>query len=171
MVMILRIKDPTVELPLGTAIMLTYRGYDAKFEDGGSTTYSAALWLNDIHKADYVLNYINGVRLKYFSFYPNSKATIDAIKVKFDIQIEHGTVATEIEPYTSPIDTPIYIDKPLLAGENVKITDVTIPDSDSITISASASISPPKIDVEYYQDINKVITELKNAILAQGGNV
>ena len=31
--------------------------------------------------------------------------------------------------------------------------------------------SPAKIEVGYYQDINKVIEELKNAILAQGANV
>ena len=171
LVMSLRVKDESVTLPDGAAVMFTYRGYDAKYQDDGQAEYLVPIWINNRHMGEYVLNYINGVRLKYFSFYPNSKATIDAIKAKFDIQIEHGTIATEIEPYTPPTNIPIYIDKPLQVGENVKITDVTIPDSDSVTISASASISPPKIDVEYYQDINKVITELKNAILAQGGNV
>ena len=171
MVMSLRIKDSSVELPPGASIMFTYRGYDARMEDGGSATYSVPLLSNGMQRAEYILNYINGIRLRYFSFYPNSKAMINAIKARFDIQIEYGKVATDIEIYTPPAEIPIYVDSPLLSGEKAKITDVVIPYSQSNTIWVNTKVEPSKIEVEYYQDINKVITELKNAILAQGGNV
>ena len=49
--------------------------------------------------------------------------------------------------------------------------DLTSLESASITITCSSDVSPSKMEVTYYQDINKVIEELKNAILSQGGNV
>ena len=55
--------------------------------------------------------------------------------------------------------------------ESITVPDLTIPNSEVTNVLAGTSISPSSIDVTYYQDINKVITELKSAILAQGGNV
>ena len=55
--------------------------------------------------------------------------------------------------------------------ESITVPDLTIPNSEVTNVLAGTSISPSSIDVTYYQDINKVLTELKSAILAQGGNV
>lgn len=55
--------------------------------------------------------------------------------------------------------------------ETINVPDLITPDSGVANISASTSTQPSGMDVTYYQDINKIITELKNAILAQGGNV
>lgn len=55
--------------------------------------------------------------------------------------------------------------------EPITAPDFDVPNSDAMNVSSSTVIPPSSMDVTYYQDINKVITELKNAILAQGGNV
>ena len=171
LVMSLRVKDESVTLPDGAAVMFTYRGYDAKYQDDGQAEYLVPIWINNRHMGEYVLNEKNGICLKYLSFYPNSKSTIEAIKAKFDIQIERGNVATELEPYIPPVEVSVSTPLPINKGETVNITDFDIPESDAYTISSATVVSPSKIEVEYYQDINKVISELKNAILAQGGNV
>ena len=79
------------------------------------------------------------------------------------------------------------MDTPLAPGEYIDLirkkrvngsteTDITVAgelktvDSDVNNIICGTTIAPSKIDIEYYQDINKVITNLTNAILAQGGN-
>ena len=55
--------------------------------------------------------------------------------------------------------------------ELITVPELTAPTSENMNISANTVIEPSNIDLTYYQDINKVITNLTNAILAQGGNV
>lgn len=55
--------------------------------------------------------------------------------------------------------------------EAITAPDFDTSNSEVMNVSSGTVISPSSMDVTYYQDINKVITELKNAILAQGGNV
>ena len=55
--------------------------------------------------------------------------------------------------------------------ESITVPDLTIPNSEVTNVLAGTTIQPSSMDVTYYQDISKVITELKSAILAQGGNV
>ena len=55
--------------------------------------------------------------------------------------------------------------------EPITAPDFDVPISEVMNVSSGTVIPPSSMDVTYYQDINKVITELKNAILAQGGNV
>ena len=56
-------------------------------------------------------------------------------------------------------------------------TDITvsgeleIPETEACYISAGTQMSPEKTEVGYFQDINKVIKEMKNSILSLGGNV
>ena len=108
------------------------------------------------------------------------------IKIK-NVQLEIGSSATEYEPYREKAVTA-FLDSALGADEYINlvnkkrynadtVTDIpvtgnlTLLDSESITITCSSEVSPSKMEVTYYQDINKVIEELKNAILSQGGNV
>lgn len=101
-------------------------------------------------------------------------------------QIEFGSIATYYEPYSTTVAAAI-LDTPLTSGEYIDLirkkrvngsteTDITVTgtlktvDSDVNNIICGTTVAPSKIDIEYYQDINKVLTELKNAILAQGGN-
>lgn len=101
-------------------------------------------------------------------------------------QIEFGSIATDYEPY-SDSSAEAAVDTPLAPGEHIDLirkkrvsgnteTDITVTgeiktlDSDVNNIICSTTVAPEKIDVEYYQDINKVLTEIKSAILAQGGN-
>lgn len=101
-------------------------------------------------------------------------------------QIEFGSIATEYEPYSGSSAETV-LDTPLAPGEYIDLirkkrvngsteTDITVTgtlktvDSDVNNIICGTTVAPSKIDIEYYQDINKVLTELKNAILAQGGN-
>ena len=104
-----------------------------------------------------------------------------------NVQLEIGSSATEYEAYrekavTAFLDSALgddeYID---LINEKLHsadaVTDITVTgdltplDGDSITFMCGGDVSPSKMEVTYYQDINKVIDELKNAILSQGGNV
>ena len=101
-------------------------------------------------------------------------------------QIEFGSIATEYEPYSGSSAETV-LDTPLALGEYIDLirkkrvngsteTDITVTgtlktvDSDVNNIICGTTVAPSKIDIEYYQDINKVLTELKNAILEQGGN-
>lgn len=118
-----------------------------------------------------------------------------------NIQLEEGETATEYEPCTvigdlngEKYEIPIslnneqtvtaILDTPLSAGEYIDFvskrrngeTDITV--NGDITlfdrtndITCQTEVSPSKLEVSYYRDINKVIEELKNAILSQGGNV
>lgn len=101
-------------------------------------------------------------------------------------QIEFGSIATDYEPYSTTVAAAI-LDTPLTSGEYIDLirkkrvsgsaeTDIAVEgelktvDSDVNNIICDTTVAPSKIDIEYYQDINKVLEELKNAILAQGGN-
>lgn len=55
--------------------------------------------------------------------------------------------------------------------EPITAPELTAPNSDVMHISSGTATQPSHIDLTYYKDINKVITNLTNAILAQGGNV
>ena len=108
------------------------------------------------------------------------------IKIK-NVQLETGSSATGYEEYKEKTVTAIlnnalgadeYIDLVNMklysadAVSDISVTgDLTSLESESITITCSSDVSPSKMEVTYYQDINKVIEELKNAILSQGGNV
>lgn len=100
-----------------------------------------------------------------------------------DIQLERGNAATEYEPYREQtaaaiLDTPLsgseYID--LVSKKRNGETDITVSGNielfDEVNkITCQTATAPSKLEVSYYQDINKVLEELKNAILSQGGNV
>lgn len=69
--------------------------------------------------------------------------------------------------------TPLIVDYVLTepTEESISAADFSLTAADSINISAGTETAPSKIDLEYYQDINKVIAEIKAAILSNGGNV
>jgi hypothetical protein len=108
------------------------------------------------------------------------------VNITLKPQIEFGSIATDYEPYSGS-SAEAAVDTPLAPGEHIDLirkkrvsgnteTDITVTgkiktlDSDVNNIICSTTVAPEKIDVEYYQDINKVLTEIKSAILAQGGN-
>ena len=116
------------------------------------------------------------------------RVTIDGVNITENLQLESGTTATEYEPYTETTATAV-LDTAL--GENdyidiiekkrytngTEVSDITVEgelktaDSSKCEIECQTNVQPSKISTEYYQDINKVITEIKNAVLSQGGNV
>ena len=121
---------------------------------------------------------------KYVVIQSNAAATYN--NFQFQLQIEKGATATEYEPYTNSISNAA-LGTPLAPGEYIDLirkkrvngsteTDILVAgelktvDSDVNNIICGTTVAPEKTEVEYYQDINKVITELRNAILAQGGN-
>nr|DAY12613.1 MAG TPA: hypothetical protein [Caudoviricetes sp.] len=55
--------------------------------------------------------------------------------------------------------------------ESISAADFSLPDGEIVSMAAGTETAPSKIDLEYYQDINKVIAEIKAAILSNGGNV
>lgn len=108
----------------------------------------------------------------YFAGNANNSTRLSALMECIDkLQLEYGSSATEYEEYTEPSTTTIYLDAPLTTEQSAEVSGLKAIDSDVNTITTETSVTPSKIEVEYYQDINKVITNLTNAILAQGGNV
>ena len=69
--------------------------------------------------------------------------------------------------------TPLIVDYVLSTPteESISAADFSLTAADSINISAGTETAPSKIELEYYQDINKVIAAIKAAILSNGGNV
>lgn len=100
---------------------------------------------------------------------------LQSCKLKFsNPQIEEGSAETDFESYTEPINYTIFLDEPLGAGETVTREtggDITIQDVYTNIIKVGTAVAPGKIEVEYYKDINKILANLNNAILSQGGNV
>ena len=79
------------------------------------------------------------------------------------IEVLDSTGTKTIDESFGLLETPV--------TEDITVPDLTIPYSEETDFNIGTSTPPSSMDVTYYQDINKVITELKNAILAQGGNV
>lgn len=99
---------------------------------------------------------------------------LQSCKLKFsNPQIEEGSAETDFESYTEPVTYTIYLDEPLGAGETVTREtggDITLQSVYTNIIKVGTTVAPGKIEVEYYKDINKVLANLNNAILSQGGN-
>lgn len=124
---------------------------------------------------------------KYYAFIKvNSGTTVTNLVLK--PQLEEGTSATEYEKYISGGTLTAALDRQLNTGEYIDFigkklvgadgeTDITvsgeleIPETEACYISAGTQMSPEKTEVGYFQDINKVIKEMKNSILSLGGNV
>ena len=108
----------------------------------------------------------------YYAGNINTAARLSALMECIDsLQLEYGSSATEYEAYTEPSTATIYLDAPLTADQSAEVSELKAIDSDVNTVTAETTVKPSKIEVEYYQDINKVITNLTNSILSQGGNV
>ncbi len=112
--------------------------------------------------------------------------TGDTVYIR-NVQIEEATEKSDYEPYSgSTVEAEL--DEPLLAGEYVDFlrkkhvsgtgeSDITVngrikaPNSEVCMLWSGDTSKPKNLKIRYYQDINKVISELKNAVLAQGANV
>lgn len=114
--------------------------------------------------------------------------SLNSCKVKLsNIMLEEGGIKTDYERYAEPQATVIELSAPLGKTEHVvnasgttfknsvlsKASTAEIPlvTSGTNTIEVGTATAPGKIEVEYYKDINKIVNNLTNAILAQGGNV
>lgn len=113
-------------------------------------------------------------------------STGDTVYIR-NVQIEEATEKSDYEPYSgSTVEAEL--DEPLLAGEYVDFlrkkhvsgtgeSDITVngrikaPNSEVCMLWSGDTSKPKNLKIGYYQDINKVISELKNAVLAQGANV
>ena len=114
--------------------------------------------------------------------------TLNSCKVKFsNIMLEEGGSKTDYERYAEPQTAVIELSAPLGKNDHVvnasgttfknsalsKASTAEIPlvASGTNIIEVGTATAPGKIEVEYYKDINKIVNNLTNAILAQGGNV
>ena len=114
--------------------------------------------------------------------------SLNSSKVKLsNIMLEEGGSETDYERYAEPQTAVIELSAPLGKTEHVvnasgttfknsvlsKASTAEIPlvASGTNTIEVGTAVAPGKIEVEYYKDINKILANLNNAILSQGGNV
>ena len=74
-------------------------------------------------------------------------------------RIEYGKVLTEYEPYGISAEKTVYTDAPLTEGESVEVTDIVMPESAKLFISANTTVPPSGMELLYYQDMNKLIGE------------
>lgn len=86
-----------------------------------------------------------------------------AQKVIRNVSVTDTTGTKTIEESLTGTETP--------TEESAVIPSLTTPVSAAANMTAKTTVAPSKIDLEYYQDINKVIAEIKAAILSNGGNV
>ena len=114
--------------------------------------------------------------------------SLNSSKVKLsNIMLEEGGSETDYERYAEPQTAVIELTAPLGKTEHVvnasgttfknsvlsKASTAEIPlvASGTNIIEVGTAVAPGKIEVEYYKDINKILANLNNAILSQGGNV
>ena len=114
--------------------------------------------------------------------------TLNSCKVKLsNIMLEEGGNETEYERYAEPQMAVIELSAPLGTNDHVVNASGTTYKNSALSKASTAEIplvasgtniievgtatAPGKIEVEYYKDINKIVNNLTNAILAQGGNV
>ena len=114
--------------------------------------------------------------------------TLNSCKVKFsNIMLEEGGSKTDYERYAEPQTAVIELSAPLGKNDHVVNASGTTYKNSALSKASTAEIplvasgtniievgtatAPGKIEVEYYKDINKIVNNLTNAILAQGGNV
>nr|DAV57938.1 MAG TPA: hypothetical protein [Caudoviricetes sp.] len=114
--------------------------------------------------------------------------SLNSSKVKLsNIMLEEGGSETDYERYAEPQTAVIELTAPLGKTEHVvnasgttfkhsllsKASTAEIPlvTSGTNIIEVGTTVAPGKIEVEYYKDINKILANLNNAILSQGGNV
>ena len=93
--------------------------------------------------------------LVYIQFYEGEE--VDA---HYYFQLEIGSTATEYEPYIQPTEYTPDADGVVSGVTSLYPSTTLMTDTDGATIEAT-----------YNRDINKAFEELKNAILATGGNV
>ena len=80
-------------------------------------------------------------------------------------------IAKEWLSTLSDEDKEIYVILNTPTEESITAPELSVPNSASMNVISEAATQPSSIDLTYWQDINKVLTNLTNAILAQGGNV
>lgn len=114
--------------------------------------------------------------------------SLNSCKVKLsNIMLEEGGNKTEYERYAEPQTAVIELSAPLGTNDHVVNASGTTYKNSALSKASTAEIplvasgtniievgtatAPGKIEVEYYKDINKIVNNLTNAILAQGGNV
>ena len=94
----------------------------------------------------------------------------------FSVQIEMGSAATDYEPYRKQQTATAILDTPLTGGEYINLvskkrnneTDITVNGNIALfdginNITCQTVVAPSKLEISYYQDINKVLAGLKNA--------
>ena len=84
-------------------------------------------------------------------------------KVIRQVEVLDDTGAKTIDESLGLLDTP--------TEEIITIPELTTPISSVANVSIHTTIKPSNMELIYYQDINKVITNLTNAIISQGGNI
>lgn len=160
---------------------------------GGTTIYFLINYPNDRNQRVFGTNSINWAKISQSSY---SDVTIlricfgvnndDTVHIR-NVQIEEAEAVSEYEPYCGT-SAEVELDTQLVDGEYVDLirkkrvsaegeSDITVngtlkaPNSDTFMLWTEDTNKPESVVVEYYQDISKVINELKNAILSQGANV
>lgn len=149
---------------------------------GGATTYNS--YVNILKRTETswkivktIYDYGNGAAVDLRQYdYDGITITISVTKdttmnnAVFKPLLEENSGASEYEKYIEAVTT-ISLNEPLQAGEFTNVSSLKTINSDRNYISCDTAVAPSKIDLEYYQDINKVIAEIKAAILSNGGNI
>lgn len=127
------------------------------------TLYSLTVYQIDAGSANsstVVIPHDEADRHLYLRVYPTKATSAGDYAVFSNIQVEAGDTATEYEPYIEPTEHAVNAD-----GTAAGVTSL------SPTTTLMTDVEGAIIDVEYNRDLNKAFDELKNAILALGGNV
>lgn len=112
----------------------------------------------------------HNIGIAIYGSWNGSTSVEDVVYANFII----SEVNAPFEPYTESQTVNIYLDEPLGAGERVSLSDTNVPIQLSRytnNIEFGTEVQPSRVEVKYYQDINKVIGNVENVLIAlRGGN-
>lgn len=110
-----------------------------------STTKKQA-WNNQLKEGQYVALTFTADETNLLSFGLGNSVEIEI----GEIQLEKNSTRTDYEPYTEPVTTTIYLDKPLKEGETLT-NPVRLPTVKGTTIyTVDTTIQPSDMSVTYY---------------------
>ena len=106
----------------------------------------------------------------------NYQGVTIAIRISKGTVLENVVLKPRLEIAEVGNVTNIYLDAPVYANQLLNYKKDDLPEfktleTDDMNIYVDTSVSPSNIKIEYFQDINTVLSDMKNAILSQGGNL
>ena len=95
----------------------------------------------------------------------------DTFHIRINKSRLNGETVNDFKNWLSSNNIYVYYILKTPIEEQITIPKLCTPKSEVMNISSGTTLLPSSMDIKYYQDIKKIINNLTNAILSQGGDV